>query len=74
MITDSFDRQAFELFTVSLTVTEIAEDFGVKNSDVTWVSQPQQEDSVMETDLVRPGHDYYAHASIGRSPGVRRVE
>jgi len=29
---------AFDFFTVSLTVTEIAKDFGVKNSDVSWVS------------------------------------
>ena len=28
---------AFDFFTVSLTVTEIAKDFGEKNSDVTWV-------------------------------------
>lgn len=28
---------SFDFFTVSLTVTEIAEDFGVSNSDVTWV-------------------------------------
>lgn len=27
---------AFDFFTVSLCVTEIAKDFGVKNSDVTW--------------------------------------
>lgn len=29
---------AFDFFTVSLCVTEIAKDFGVKNSEVTWVS------------------------------------
>jgi hypothetical protein len=29
---------AFDFFTVSLTVTEIAKEFGVRNSDVTWVS------------------------------------
>jgi len=28
---------AFDFFTVSLTVTEIARDFGVENSEVTWV-------------------------------------
>ena len=28
---------SFDFFTVSLTVTEIAKDFGVANSDVTWV-------------------------------------
>ncbi|KAK5017950.1 hypothetical protein LTR16_002152 [Cryomyces antarcticus] len=27
---------AFDFFTVSLTITEIAKDFGVKNSDVSW--------------------------------------
>jgi hypothetical protein len=31
---------AFDFFTVSLTVTEIARDFGVENSEVTWVSRP----------------------------------
>lgn len=29
---------AFDFFTVSLTITEIAKDFGVQNSDVSWVS------------------------------------
>ncbi|KAJ9498335.1 hypothetical protein H2202_006022 [Exophiala xenobiotica] len=29
---------AFDFFTVSLTITEIAKDFGVANSDVSWVS------------------------------------
>lgn len=29
---------AFDFFTVSLTVTEIAQEFDVKNSDVSWVS------------------------------------
>lgn len=28
---------AFDFFTVSLCVTEIAKEFGVKNSEVTWV-------------------------------------
>lgn len=28
---------SFDFFTVSLTVTEIARDFGVDNSEVTWV-------------------------------------
>ena len=28
---------AFDFFTVSLTVTELAKDFGVSNSDVSWV-------------------------------------
>jgi hypothetical protein len=32
---------AFDFFTVSLTVTEIARDFGVENSEVTWVSAPE---------------------------------
>lgn len=31
---------AFDFFTVSLTVTEIAKDFGVSNSDVSWVMLP----------------------------------
>lgn len=31
---------AFDFFTVSLTVTEISEDFGVSTADVTWVSDP----------------------------------
>lgn len=31
---------AFDFFTVSLTVTEIAKDFHVKNSDVSWVRSP----------------------------------
>jgi SHS family lactate transporter-like MFS transporter len=29
---------AFDFFTVSLTVTDIAEDFGVSKADVSWVS------------------------------------
>jgi len=29
---------AFDFFTVSLSLTEIAEDFGEKYSDVSWVS------------------------------------
>jgi hypothetical protein len=29
---------AFDFATVSLTVTEVAKEFGVENSDVTWVS------------------------------------
>jgi hypothetical protein len=29
---------AFDFATVSLTVTEVAKDFGVENSEVTWVS------------------------------------
>ncbi|KAF2179220.1 hypothetical protein K469DRAFT_716496 [Zopfia rhizophila CBS 207.26] len=28
---------AFDFFTVSLTITEIAKDFGVANSEVSWV-------------------------------------
>jgi hypothetical protein len=28
---------AFDFATVSLTVTEVAKDFGVENSEVTWV-------------------------------------
>lgn len=28
---------AFDFFTVSLTITEIAKEFKVKNSDVSWV-------------------------------------
>lgn len=31
---------AFDFFTVSLTITEIANDFGVENSDVSWVGAP----------------------------------
>jgi SHS family lactate transporter-like MFS transporter len=30
---------AFDFFTVSLTITEIAKEFEVKNSDVSWVCQ-----------------------------------
>jgi len=30
---------AFDFFTVSLTITEIAREFNVRNSDVSWVSQ-----------------------------------
>lgn len=28
---------SFDFFTVSLTVTEVAKEFGVENSEVTWV-------------------------------------
>ena len=35
---------AFDFFTVSLTVTEIAKDFGVANSQVSWVSNLKLED------------------------------
>lgn len=31
---------AFDFFTVSLTVTEISKDFGASNSDVSWVMLP----------------------------------
>jgi MFS transporter, SHS family, lactate transporter len=31
---------AFDFFTVSLTITEIAKDFEVENSAVSWVSDP----------------------------------
>ena len=33
---------SFDFFTVSLTVTEIAADFGVANSDVSWVRRGPQ--------------------------------
>lgn len=36
---------AFDFFTVSLTVTEVAQEFGVENSEVTWVSCPAYKDS-----------------------------
>lgn len=60
---------AFDFFTVSLTVTEIAEDFGKTNAQVSWVcSHPP---SMRRTDM--SGNDRDFDASLCRRTHLRRT-
>lgn len=53
---------AFDFFTVSMTVTELAEDFNVSYSDVSWV---RGDPWGINWKLTNLGNDSHSHASVG---------
>lgn len=59
---------AFDFFTVSLTVTEIAAEFGVSDSDVTWVGASLLGLLVADSP---PGFDRHSDASLCRRAHLR---
>lgn len=67
---------AFDFFTVSLCITEIAKDFGVENSDVSWVQSTIWSISVTSIAMPLltsrvPGPHLDAHAAIRRRLHLR---